>query len=82
LQYPRDVQVLHEHSVIRLDEPRCELVLEVLNLPLDSAFDRGDLSALFLPVVAAVFFAEENSLFPAQALVLVGKVKPIHAIAV
>ena len=46
LKHSRDVQLFHEHGVIRRDEPRRELVLEVFKLPLDSALNLGNLTVL------------------------------------
>jgi hypothetical protein len=82
LEHPRDVPVLYEHGIIRLDEPRRQLVLEVLDLPLDSTLDLGSCSSLFLPVVTTASLSGETPLFTAQPFVLVREVKPVHAVAI
>jgi len=50
LKYSRDVQVFHEQGVVRLDEPRCEFVLEIFDFPLDSTLELGNV--LTLPTVS------------------------------
>jgi len=75
-------QVLDEYSVVLADEPRCEFVLIVQHFSPDVALDLGDLFALFLVVVRAVFFPREFALLAAQSFVLVFEVKPIHGLPV
>ena len=76
------VEVFHEHGVVLLDEPRREFVLIVQHLPLDTTFDFGNFSALFLPVVQPVFFPREFALLPPKTLVVVFEVEPIHGLPI
>ena len=76
------VEVFHEHGVVLLDEPRREFVLIVQHLPLDTTFEFGNFSALFLPVVRPVFFPREFALLPPKTLVVVFEVEPIHGLPI
>ncbi len=57
-------------------------MLEVFDLLLNPTLDLGNFPALFLPVVATVFFTGETTLFTAQTVVFRGKVRPVHAVAI
>ncbi|EMA21635.1 hypothetical protein C442_09724 [Haloarcula amylolytica JCM 13557] len=77
-----NVQVLHKHGIVLLDEPRRYFVLVVQYFPVDVAFGLRHFDSLILVVVRPMFFPREFAVRTSESFVFAFEIELIHGLPV